>query len=148
MTGPTWTCSRCHQQYLTTQPIHFCQSCERDICSTCYEPVEDRCHPCADAFWLSEDDVLLMIQRTPGMTLDEIVTRARAAGLMADASRIPVPSWWVIRVRDLVRDAVRSGYIRCAHGPCIMGRRDDDNPGPLCEFELADKGREFFRVSA
>lgn len=142
----TWECARCEQRYLMDQPARMCERCDRIVCSTCFDAAVERCNrECADAFWLCEDEVLAMVHATPGVTLDQIVTRARTEALEDDPQRAPSPSWWVIRARDLVRDLLRSGMLRCAYTPCTMGARATDHPGPLCEFVLGAKGHEFYQ---
>jgi len=144
---PMWSCARCRGEYLTTQPIHTCASCDLLVCSTCYDPGEDRCHPCSDALYLSEDDLLDLIHRVPDLCAVEYAVAARFVALGGGEVRVPLASWYLGRVKALLSDLVKSGHVVCAWDGCLSHRerRESAEIMPLCEWRLGPAGEAYFR---
>lgn len=149
---PTWTCARCHFHHPMDVLPAICERCEAVVCPPCYDRKSGRCEPCADVLHLSDGDLLALIERWPGLALNELAERARTDALNArvnqhDPTRhIPFPGWYFLRVRTLLGELHHDGSIACNHGH----QRETDH-GTLCEYRVTASGLrelQLLRVSA
>lgn len=138
-----WRCARCREPL--GDVVYDCESCDDMVCHACFDAQESACTRCAEVRYCSEDDVLEQIQRVGGQNAVEMALALRTKALIDGETRVPLASWYHNRVKDLLADLIRSGFVVCSWEYCLSHRerRESMSIGVLCEWALGDKGREY-----